>query len=106
MQKYIAICRKKMESMSLHGFQVFAGSFLFMGFAFFGFSFFTALNDGLIAAILSFLRTFVFQAASVLLLPLVWVIDGIWWSASVAQGIAMLCTVIFLAAMRKKCHYA
>lgn len=91
--------------MTLHGFRIFAVNFIFMGLAFFGSSFFTALNNGLIAAILSFLRTFVFQVASVLLLPLLWGIDGIWISAAVAQGLAVICTILFLAAMRKKYHY-
>ena len=93
-------------NMTLHGFRIFSINFLFMGLAFFGSSFFTALNNGLIAAILSFLRTFVFQVAAVLLLPLLWDIDGIWYSAAAAQCLAMICTVIFLVAMRKKYHYA
>lgn len=93
-------------NMTLHGFRIFSVSFLFMGLAFFGSSFFTALNNGLVAAILSFLRTFVFQVAAVLLLPLVLDIDGIWCSAAVAQGLALICTVAFLFAMRKKYHYA
>ena len=52
------------------GFRIFAVSFLFMGYAIFGSSFFTVLNDGLTSALISFLRTLLFQAASVLLLPL------------------------------------
>lgn len=93
-------------TMTLHGFRVFSISFLFMGIAFFGSSFFTALNNGLVAAILSFLRTFVFQVLSVILLPMVWGIDGIWYSSVTAQGLAMLCVVAFLIGLRKKYHYA
>lgn len=93
-------------AMTLHGFRIFSIAFLFMGLAFFGSSFFTALNNGLVAAILSFLRTFVFQVLSVLLLPLALEIDGVWFSAVVAQGLAMLCTVAVLFAMRNKYHYA
>lgn len=92
-------------AMTIHGFRIFSISFLFMGIAFFGSSFFTALNNGLIAAILSFLRTFVFQVAAVLLLPMVWGINGIWSSSAVSQGLAMICTVAFLIGMRKKYHY-
>ena len=92
-------------NMTLHGFKIFAISFLFMGIAFLGSSFFTALNNGLIAAILSFLRTFVFQVLSVVLLPMVWGIDGIWYSVVVAQGLAMICTVAFFVGMRKKYQY-
>lgn len=96
----------ELYEMTLHGFRIFALSFLFMGIAFFGSSFFTALNNGLVAAILSFLRTFVFQVLCVILLPLVWGIDGIWYSSTVTQGLAMLCTIAFLVGMRKKYHYA
>ena len=95
----------ELYDMTLHGFRVFAISFLFMGIAFFGSSFFTALNNGLIAAILSFLRTFVFQVLSVILLPMIWGIDGIWYSVVVAQGLAMISTVAFLIGMRKKYQY-
>lgn len=93
-------------NMTLHGFRIFSINFLFLGLAYFGSSFFTALNNGLIAAILSFLRTFVFQVAFVIVLPLIWGIDGIWISVSVSQALAMLCTILFLIAMRKKYHYA
>lgn len=92
-------------AMTLHGFRIFSIAFLFMGIAFFGSSFFTALNNGLIAAILSFLRTFVFQVLSVTLFPMVWGIDGIWYSVVVAQGLTMICTIAFLIGMRKKYQY-
>lgn len=93
-------------AMTLHGFRLFSLSFLFLGLAFFGSSFFTALNNGFVAAVLSFLRTFVFQVAAVLVLPLLWGIDGIWYSAAAAQGLAMVCVVVVLAAMRRVYHYA
>lgn len=92
-------------AMTLHGFRIFSIAFLFMGIAFFGSSFFTALNNGLIAAILSFLRTFIFQVLSVTLFPMVWGIDGIWYSVVVAQGLTMICTIAFLIGMRKKYQY-
>ena len=67
--------------------------------------FFTALNDGLTSAIISFLRTLVFQIAAVMLLPLIWDIDGIWWSVVVAEVMAVLVGIIFLLAKRKKYQY-
>ena len=63
--------------LTLRGFFLYSFSFLFSGFAIFGSSFFTALNDGLTSAVISFLRTLVFQIAAVLVLPLVWEVDGI-----------------------------
>ena len=86
-------------------------SFLFSGIAIFGSSFFTALNNGPVSAIISFLRMFLFQAAAVLLLPSVFVYfggngtDGIWISILVAESLAVLVTVIFLFAKRKKYNY-
>lgn len=87
------------------GFRIFALSFFFMGFAIFGSGFFTALNDGLISALISFLRTLVFQVGAVLLLPLVCGIDGIWYSIVVAEGMAMGFCALFMVLKRKKYHY-
>lgn len=91
--------------MTVHGFHIFAWSFLFAGFAIFSSSFFTALNDGLTSAAISFLRTLVFQIAAVMLLPLVWDIDGIWWSIVAAELMAVVVGGIFLMAKQKKYHY-
>ncbi|MBQ2946110.1 MAG: MATE family efflux transporter [Clostridia bacterium] len=79
--------------------------FLFAGIAIFGSSFFTALNNGLISAVISFLRTLVFQIGAVLLFPLIWQIDGIWLSLVAAEIMAVAVTLIFLAANKKKYDY-
>ena len=91
--------------MTVWGFRIYALSFLFMGYAIFGSGFFTALGDGVSSAIISFLRTMVFQVAAVLILPLVWGIDGIWWSIVVAEGMAVVFSALFLLLKRKKYHY-
>ena len=91
--------------MTLRGFRIFSFSFLFAGFAIFGSSFFTALNDGLTSAIISFLRTLIFQTAAVIILPLIWELDGIWASIIVAELMAVVVTAIFLIAKRKKYRY-
>lgn len=91
--------------MTIEGFYIFAFSFLFAGYAIFCSGFFTALNDGLTSAVISFLRTLVFQIAAVLLLPLVWGIDGIWWSIVVAELMAAVVGVIFLFIKRRKYQY-
>ncbi|MFR5967395.1 MAG: MATE family efflux transporter [Oscillospiraceae bacterium] len=91
--------------LTVSGFQIFALSFIFMGFAIYGSSFFTALNDGLTSAAISFLRTLVFQVAAVLLLPTIWDIDGIWMSIVVAEFMAVVLTAAFLATKRRKYHY-
>ena len=91
--------------LTVEGFYIFAVSFLFVGYAIFFSGFFTALNDGLTSAIISLLRTLVFQVAAVLLLPLIWGIDGIWWSIVVAELMAAVVGAIFLFIHRKKYHY-
>ena len=92
-------------AMTVHGFRIFACSFLFMGFAIFGSGFFTALNDGLTSALISFLRSLVFQIGAVLLLPMVWEIDGVWVSVVIADIMAMTLSFVFMALKRKKYHY-
>lgn len=91
--------------LTVSGFRIFSLGFLFMGFAIFSSGFFTALNDGLTSAIISFLRTLVFQVASVLLLPVLFGIDGVWYSIVVAECMAVILGVIFLVAKRNHYHY-
>ncbi|WP_418462807.1 MATE family efflux transporter [Frisingicoccus sp.] len=91
--------------LTLRGFTIYSLSFLFSGMAIFGSSFFTALNNGLISALISFLRTIVFEVSGVLLIPIILGIDGIWISIVVANGLAAFVTVLFLLAKRKRYHY-
>lgn len=94
-----------LEAMTTHAFKVFSVSFLFSGYAIFASSFFTALNDGLTSALISILRTFLFQITAILVFPLFWGIDGIWWSIVAADVSSVLIALIFLAAKRKRYHY-
>lgn len=91
--------------LTLRGFAIYSFSFLFAGLAIYGSSFFTALNNGLISALISFLRTLVFQIAAVLIFPVIWDVDGIWFSILAAELMAALVTALFLTGMRKKYHY-
>ena len=77
-----------------------------MGLAIFGSSFFTALNNGLISALISFLRTLVFQIGAVLVLPLLFKLDGIWWSVVAAELGSLMLTLWFMARYRHRYHYA
>lgn len=95
----------ELMALTVSGFRIFGLSFGFMGFAIFFSSFFTALNDGITSAIISFLRTLVFQCAAVIILPLLWGIDGVWISIVVAEFMAVVLGAIFLIAKRKKYHY-
>ena len=94
---------------TIRAFLIYSFSFLFAGFAIFGSSFFTALNNGPISALISFLRTLVFQVVAVLILPLLFPenhrVVGIWLSVVVAEFLAVIITFIFIIAKRKKYHY-
>ena len=91
--------------LTVSAYKLYALCFLFMGFAMYASAFFTALNNGLVSALISFLRTLVFQTASVLILPLIFDVDGIWYAITVAEVFAVLLSVGFLFAKRKKYHY-
>lgn len=94
-----------LTNLTVSGFRIFAASFFFMGYAIYCSGFFTALNDGITSAIISFLRTLVFQVAAVLLLPLIWGIDGVWISIVVAEFMAVVFSIVFLVIKRKKYRY-
>ena len=96
---------QELLAMTLRGFLVYSFSFLFAGLAIFGSSFFTALGNGLVSALISFLRTLVFQVAAVLIFPLIWGLDGIWFSIVAAEMVAALVTALFLVGKRRKYRY-
>lgn len=95
----------ELMDMTVYGFRIFALAFLFMGFAIYSSGFFTALNDGLTSALISFLRTLVFQVGAILLLPKLFGIDGIWISIVAAEVMAVIVSILFLIGKRKKYHY-
>ena len=96
----------ELYAMTKSAFHIFALSFLVCGINIFASAFFTALNNGLVSAVISFLRTLVFQVGSVLILPAFLGLTGIWLSNTFADLMAMLISIIFLTAMRKRYHYA
>ena len=88
-----------------HAFKLFSFSFLLAGFNIFASSFFTALNNGVISAAISFLRTLIFQTSSVLILPLILGVDGLWGANVAAEIFAFVISLAFLIANRKRYHY-
>lgn len=96
---------EELLNLTVRAFSIFSFSFLFSGFAIFGSSFFTALNNGLVSAAISFMRTLVFQTAAVLIFPLFWKMDGIWMSIVAAEIMASAVTAMFLWKNKKKYNY-
>lgn len=95
----------ELTQLTVKAFRFFSFSFLVCGLAIFGSAFFTALNNGLVSALISFMRTLVFQIAAVFLCPLIWGIDGIWVSIVVAEILAAAVSIAFLAAYKRKYGY-
>ncbi len=92
-------------ALTTHAFSLFSWAFLLAGFNIFASAFFTALNNGAISAAISFLRTLVFQSSSVLVLPLLLGVDGIWWAVTAAEVFAFLISCTFLFLKRNTYHY-
>lgn len=92
-------------AMTIHAFSIYSISFLFCGVGIFGSSLFTALNNGPISAMLSMARTVVLQVLFVMLLPLIWGIDGIWWSVAFSETCAAMISILFIIIYRKRYHY-
>ena len=96
---------RELFDMTSHGFKIFSVSFLLAGFAIFSSGFFTALNDGLTSAFISFLRTLVFQVIAVIVLPVMWGLDGIWISVVVAEAMAVAVGAVCIYLKRKRYKY-
>ena len=97
--------KPELIEMTVTAFRYFAFAVLFCGFSIFGSSFFTALNNGVVSATISFLRTLLFQVLAVLILPIFFEIDGVWYSLFVSELLALFVTFAFFVAMRKKYKY-
>ena len=95
----------ELMEITANAFAIFSFSFLLSGFSIFGSSFFTALNDGLTSALISFLRALVFQVAAVLLFPLIWGLDGVWLSIVAAEVMSVIVLIFFLKTKRIKYGY-
>ena len=91
--------------LTISGFRIFALCFAFLGFGIFVSGFFTALNDGLTSALIAFLRTLVFQSAAILILPMIWGINGVWVSVVVAEFMSLVLGSVFLLLKKNKYRY-
>ena len=94
-----------LHAMTVHGFRIYSLAFLLCGFSIFGSSMFTALSNGLVSALISFLRTLLFQVSMVLVMPMIWHLEGVWWSVVAAEVFSVLVTLFFVIKMRPKYKY-
>ncbi len=92
-------------ALTTKAYRLYALCFLLMGFAIYASAFFTALNNGVVSAIISFLRTLVFQVAAVIILPKLFGIDGIWLSVTVGDALAVAVAAAFMIALSGRYGY-
>ncbi|MBS5703457.1 MAG: MATE family efflux transporter [Butyricicoccus pullicaecorum] len=90
---------------TVHGFRLFAASYLFCGINIFASAFFTALCNGLLSALISFLRSFALRGGMVLLMPVLFGLDGIWAAVIAAEGAGAIISLTLLFAKRKQYQY-
>ncbi|MBR1859660.1 MAG: MATE family efflux transporter, partial [Selenomonadaceae bacterium] len=86
----------------VHGFRIYSISFLFAGFNIFASSFFTSMNNRLISAIISVVHTLIYESGSVLILPIIFGMNGIWFSIIVAELLAMIVSTTLIWRLRYK----
>ncbi len=94
-----------LTQLTRHAFAIYSISFIFAPIGIFGSAFFTALNNGVISALLSFGRMFLFQAATILLLPRLMGVEGIWWAIVVAEALSVVLTLWLFSANRRRYGY-
>lgn len=94
-----------LREMTFRAIQIYSISYLFSGFNIFASAFFTGLNNGKVSATISFLRAFVLQIITVLLLPAVFGIQSIWWAVTISEGVTLLVTIKFFVTNKKKYKY-
>lgn len=101
---FVSYDRELMEITKI-AIQIYSLSYLISGFNIFGSSFFTALNDGPVSALISFVRTLLFQIIMILVLPALFGLNGVWFAVVAAEALALLVTIICFFAKRKKYQY-
>ena len=95
----------ELKALTEHAMIIYSASFLLTGFNIFGSAFFTALNNGPVSAIISFLRTLLFQTAAVIFLPMIFDLEGIWYAIIVAEFCSLIITTLFIIKYRSRYKY-
>lgn len=91
--------------MTIHGMRIFSLGFLVSGFNTFGSALFTALSNGVVSAIISFIRVLIFEASAIIVLPMFWGLNGVWSAFAIADVLSLGVTIAFIITKRKKYHY-
>lgn len=96
---------EELFKLTLHGFRLYSLSYLVCGFNIYSSSFFTSLNNGVVSAVISFSRTFVFQVSMLFILPIFLKNDGIWLAIAAAELLGLMVTIFFIISKRERYGY-
>lgn len=96
----------ELMQLTSHGFKLYSLSFLIAGFNIYGSSFFTALCNGKLSALISFLRSLVLQGIMIIVLPKIFKLNGVWLAVVAAELLTIIVTIICFVTNRKRYHYA
>lgn len=102
---FIAPDNLSLFNFARYGFRIYVISYLFSAYTIYASGFFTALNNGMISAIISLSRTFIFQSLAILILPLLFGVNGIFFSVVVSELIALTLSIFFIWHYRKRYKY-
>jgi Na+-driven multidrug efflux pump len=80
----------------------FSFSLLFMGISIFASSYFTAVGDGVTSLIISTLRTLVFLSLSLIVLPILFKEEGLWFATSFAELLGALLSILLIFVKTRK----
>ena len=94
-----------LHEMAVRGLRIASLGFVLMGFNMFATAWFTAFNDGLVSGFMSLMRTMVFLLATLVTLPRIWDLDGVWIALPASEVLAIAVTIFFLVKMGKKYYY-
>lgn len=94
-----------LREMTLEAFRIYSVVFLMSGFNIYASSFFTALGNGIVSGILALMRSLVFQAICIILIPAAFGLHGIWISPVASEVCATMVTLYFLIRKRHVYHY-
>ena len=96
----------ELYEMTVHGFRLFALCYIFCGLNIYASAFFTALCNGALSALIAFTRTLLLRGGLVLVMPVFFGVDGVWWSVAAAELLGVVLSVVLLVLMRRRYHYA
>ena len=91
--------------LAVTGNRICSAALLFIGFNIFASGLFTALSNGVVSAVLAFSRSFVFMMITMIVLPRIMGVNGIWLATPAAELMALALSAFMFSKYRKRYKY-